>query len=249
VTTSLTEFAAKAQFSSLSVVDQILHLAWYLHSHGNRDRIVTGDIRKLYDELHLTPPNVSSYLSYLSDGKGKRLIRDKRGFRVEGKCRTNLDGKFSSTVTSVNVTIIAQELRKKLTNIDEIAFLDEAYDCYRVGAFRSVIVMVWCLAISHLMEFILSSSENIDKYNAALKLSYPKKLTVIVIFEDFAELKEFEVIAVAQKSNIITKNRADIMREKLKRRNMAAHPSSIHITQAQVDDFVTDLVNNIVAKL
>jgi hypothetical protein len=37
------------------------------------------------------------------------------------------------------------------------------------------------------------------------------------------------------------------LREKLKRRNAAAHPSLVVITQAQADDVVTDLVNNVLA--
>lgn len=242
-------FSAKADLFNLPVVDQILHLAWFCHTALGQDRVVTGDIRKLYDQLHLNPPNISSYLSYLSDGKGRRVIRDKRGFRVEGKCRAKLDEKFTDSATSVDLSPIAAALREKLTNPDEIDFLTEAFDCYKVRAFRSFLIMVWCLSISHLMEFILSDATRLDAFNSSIKIRFPKKSVVITVWEDFSDLKEFEVIDVAQNAKILSKNRAEILREKLKRRNMAAHPSSIEVTQAQADDYVTDLVNNIVTKL
>ena len=242
-------FSAKADLFNLPVVDQILHLAWFCHTALGQTRVVTGDIRKLYDQLHLNPPNISSYLSYLSDGKGRRIIRDKSGFRVEGKCRAKLDEKFLEHATSVDLSPIASSLREKLTNSDEIDFLTEAFDCYRVKAFRSFMIMVWCLAISHVMEYIISDAERLGKFNSSIKMRYPKKDLTVTVWEDFSDLKEFEVIDVAQHAKLLSKNRADVLREKLKRRNMAAHPSSIEVTQAQADDYVTDLVNNIVTKL
>lgn len=245
----LPDFAAKADLFNLPVVDQILHLSWYCHTALGKDRVVTGDLRGLYDQLHLNPPNISSYLSYLSDGKSKRMIRDKRGFRVEGRCRTKLDEKFAGRETSVDLSPVASSLREKLTNPDELDFLTEAFNCYKIRAFRSVIVMVWCLAISHVMEHILANPARLANSNDSTKLRYPKKNVVVTVLEDFAEFKEFEIIDIAQHAKILTKNRADVLREKLKRRNMAAHPSSIEVTQAQVDDFVTDVVNNVVTQL
>lgn len=245
----VSRFSAKADLFNLPVVDQILHLAWFCHTALRQDRVVTGDIRKLYEQLHLNPPNISSYLSYLSDGKGRRVIRDKRGFRVEGKCRAKLDAKFAESATSIDVSPVASSLREKLTNPDEIDFLTEAFDCYRVRAFRSFIIMVWCLAISHVMEHVLSDAERLQRFNDSIDARYPKKKLEVTTWEDFAELKEFEILDVAQHSKVLSKNRADILREKLKRRNMAAHPSAIEVTQAQADDYVTDLVNNIITKL
>lgn len=57
------------------------------------------------------------------------------------------------------------------------------------------------------------------------------------------------VSRVAQHAKLISKNIADIMREKLKRRNAAAHPSNVTFTQAQADDTITDLVHNVIARL
>jgi hypothetical protein len=48
---------------------------------------------------------------------------------------------------------------------------------------------------------------------------------------------------------VISKNTTEILREKLKKRNMAAHPSQVTIQQSQADDVITDLVNNVVLTL
>ena len=40
-----------------------------------------------------------------------------------------------------------------------------------------------------------------------------------------------------------------ILKEKLVKRNIAAHPSSVVVVQSQADDVVTDLVNNVVLAL
>lgn len=44
-------------------------------------------------------------------------------------------------------------------------------------------------------------------------------------------------------------NVVEILESKLKRRNSVAHPSTIVVTQAQADDVITDLVNNVVLTL
>jgi hypothetical protein len=67
--------------------------------------------------------------------------------------------------------------------------------------------------------------------------------------DDLAELKEYEVIEVSRTAKLLSKNRSDILRDKLKGRNMAAHPSRVQITQAQADDVITDLIHNVVLGL
>lgn len=67
--------------------------------------------------------------------------------------------------------------------------------------------------------------------------------------DDFEEFKESEVIEVCGKAGIINDNTKKILNDKLTRRNMAAHPSLVEITQYQADDVITDLVNNVILKM
>lgn len=68
-------------------------------------------------------------------------------------------------------------------------------------------------------------------------------------YDDFEELKESEVIEVCNSAGLVSGNIIRILREKLGKRNMAAHPSSVLVVQSQADDVVTDLVNNVVLAL
>ncbi len=69
------------------------------------------------------------------------------------------------------------------------------------------------------------------------------------VLEDADALKESEVIEIARTGKLLDKNTTQILQDKLTRRNMAAHPSRVVITQHQADDAITDLVNNVVLKL
>jgi hypothetical protein len=66
---------------------------------------------------------------------------------------------------------------------------------------------------------------------------------------ELGTLEESDIIDICRTGRLFPKNLADILREKLTRRNIAAHPSSVVVTQGQADDTITDLVNNVVLVL
>jgi hypothetical protein len=63
------------------------------------------------------------------------------------------------------------------------------------------------------------------------------------------EFKEAEIIEVCNTAQTVNGNIIKILKEKLVKRNIAAHPSSVVVVQSQADDVVTDLVNNVVLAL
>jgi hypothetical protein len=62
------------------------------------------------------------------------------------------------------------------------------------------------------------------------------------------DLAEKNFLAEAT-GGLISGSITKILREKLGKRNTAAHPSSVVVVQAQADDVVTDVVNNVVIAL
>jgi hypothetical protein len=50
-------------------------------------------------------------------------------------------------------------------------------------------------------------------------------------------------------AGLVSSNVVKILREKLAKRNMAAHPSAVVIIESQANDVITDLVNNVVLTL
>jgi len=68
--------------------------------------------------------------------------------------------------------------------------------------------------------------------------------------DDFGdELKESEAIEICNSAGIITKDQHKILTAKLGRRNSAAHPSSVNIDQLQAEEFIDDLIKNVVLSL
>jgi hypothetical protein len=110
--------------------------------------------------------------------------------------------------------------------------------------------MTWNLAYSHLLQWILSEAKRLTDFNAAIPKRFPKKPPInISAYDHFEELKESEVVEVCNTASLVNSNIVKILKEKLGKRNTAAHPSSVIIVQSQADDVVTDLVNNVVLAL
>jgi hypothetical protein len=66
--------------------------------------------------------------------------------------------------------------------------------------------------------------------------------------DDFADLKESQVIQACRAADIIDKHVLNILNEALNRRNMAAHPSDVDIEQIDAEQTVKSLVKNVVYK-
>src|SRR5258707_723648 len=129
------------------------------------------------------------------------------------------------------------ELPDKVPDIVERVFLQETLNCYRVQAYRAAIVMAWSLAFDHVLRWILRDAVRLAEFNSAILVKYPKRVGVsIAKFEDFSEeFKEFEIIEVCRTGTLLSKDQIEILREKLKKRNSAAHPSTVIVTQPQAD--------------
>lgn len=236
-------------FDGLPHPDKIRYFSWYIHTEGGSASFDNAAIRDCYHQLHLPPPNLSVYLPRMASKKPAELLRAKGGYKLAGPIRRTMDGKFGRA-GSVAVTALLSDLPGKISDVAEQTFLSEALDCYRVKAFRAAIVMTWMLAFAHLSDWILSDATRLSAFNGAIAVRFPSKKAVNIRgVDDLAELKESEMIEIARNAKLISKNVSDILRDKLKRRNMAAHPSRVQITQAQADDTITDLVNNVVLSL
>jgi hypothetical protein len=235
--------------SAWSHAEKIKFFAWYLHYWKNLERFDQANLRACYDELHLEKPsNVSPYIKQLQDRKPKEVISDKHGYYLEKRVRDQLQAKYGQRPSTVQVDKLLLELPSKVPNVLEKVFLEEALVCFRHGAFRAAIVMCWNLAFDHLSDYVLA--KHLSTFNAQLPITFPKsKISSISTKANLSELKESEFLQVCKSASIICGNLHKILIEKLNRRNIAAHPSSVIITQIQAEDFITDLINNVVLKL
>lgn len=163
--------------------------------------------------------------------------------------RRALDTRLGGDPTTVAVTKALSDLPARVPDLAEREFLAEALNCYRVRAYRAAIIMAWNLAYDHLARWVFADTARLASMNAGLATKYPKKNITLAKQEDADELKESEFIEAARTGKLLDKNTAQILREKLGRRNMAAHPSRLSITQHSADDMITDLVSNVILRL
>lgn len=248
----LTEFVGlMPDLDKLTSRDLIIHFAWFLHVHRSKDTIGYADVRGCFRELHLKEVDVTVYLPQMANKREPDLIKAKGGYKLEGRLRRGFDAKFGRDANVVVITKMLAELPSKLGTVEEREFLTEALKCYRVAAYRSAIVMTWNLAFDHLLRWLIQDSAKLAAFNQASSTKYPKRggYQVTQQIESFEEFTEAETIELCRTARLVSKNNIEILREKLKRRNAAAHPSQVVITQLQADDVISDLVNNIILAL
>jgi hypothetical protein len=179
------------------------------------------------------------------------LVRERPGFKLTRTVRTQLDAKYGAHPSMQAVSKLLNDLPDKVPDLAEKTFLVEAIDCYRVRAYRACIVMTWNLAFNHLLNWILKDPARLAAFNDTIPKRYQKRVGVVMkTYDDFAdEFNESEIIEVCNSAQTVNGNIIKILKEKLVKRNIAAHPSSVVVVQSQADDVVTDLVNNVVVAL
>lgn len=225
--------------------------AWLQHFLFKKDYFGTSDINWCYDTLRYGKTNTSQSLSSMV---GRELLQDKRkGFYCEGKFKAKFDEKYGEHDITLNIRQMVKDLEGLIPDVGEKDIFREALICLRHDAGRAAIIMVWNLAFYHLCQYILK--HKLTDFNNQMPVRYSKKwkvtdLPVISKYEDFSEeMKESEVIEVANSASIITKDMHKVYLEKLGKRNSAAHPSALHVTQVQAEGFIDDLIQNTVATL
>ena len=162
-------------------------------------------------------------------------MKDKAGYRLAGAMRRELDKRLGGDVMTVAITKALVDLPARLPDIAERAFLSEALACYKVRAYRASIVMVWNLAYDHLIRWVMTNDDRLTKLNHQITAQYAKKAVEIRELEHFEWLKESELIELLFKTRILDKTMVQILKDKLGRRNLAAHPGTLEITQFQAD--------------
>jgi hypothetical protein len=246
----LADFTAQIpSFEGLQPRAKIRLFGWFLHTQRNAATFDNGAIRECFRKLGLVAPDVSVYLPRMAESRPPDLVRQRRSYQLARSVKLALDAKYGTFQKQVVITRLLTDLPGKVSDRAESVFLAEALSCYKVGAYRAASVMVWNLAFYRLLEWVMAKPQRLSDFNGAIAVKFPKKSVVIKRVNDFEELKESDIIDICRTGRLFPKNLADILREKLTRRNIAAHPSSVVVTQGQADDTITDLVNNVVLVL
>jgi hypothetical protein len=237
-------------FDEASPTEKVRLFAWFLHTYHGMSVFSTADIRSCFEKLHIPAPNVAMYLTRMTETRPVKALREGNSYKLTRAGRTDLDAKYGLHQSVVQVSKLLTHLPGKVPNLSEKAFLVEAINCYRVQAYRACIVMTWNLAFDHLLQWILKDAQRLAGFNAAISKRFVKKVGLTIsLQEHFEDLKESEIIEICNSASLMSGNIIKILKEKLTKRNIAAHPSTVVVVQSQADDAVTDLVNNVVLML
>ena len=238
-------------FDDLPPREKIRLFAWHLHVHKAMEHFGFADIRSCYKELHIVPDDVAKYVNRMTEADPPDVVRERNGFKLARIIRGQLDKKYGEHKSVIAVKALLAALPGKIPDIAEKTFLVETLNCYKMEAYRACIVMMWNLAYSHVLHWILADAARLASFNATIPINYPRLKNIQVAkYDDFTdELKERQVIEICNTAGLINSTTIKTLREKLDRRNTAAHPSTSVILQPQADDMVTDLVHNVVLAL
>jgi hypothetical protein len=246
---TLEELASKELgLTSLPHGDKIRIFGWWLHTYGKLTHIKPRDINGCYLKLNLAQTNVSSMLDWLASKDV--FLKSKDGYRLERSAADKITSQYGQRAATVHVERLLTELPARVPNIKQRDYLDETLICLRNGAFRATVVMAWNLAYDHLCEWILVDATRLAEFNAQTPKSFPKTgYPTVTKRDDFLDYSEAHVLQIAKSSRVITGNLNKILKEKLDRRNLAAHPSGVKIIQATAEEVIRDLVENVILNL
>lgn len=232
-------------FDLLESKDQILWLCFYLQKvNGSFTASQVFDcIEKLGTRRMARLPQ---FLSEKTKGKNALMIKVNTGYAIERKHFAALESKLGTVPKVKEVSSSLEALAGKITDLYERQFLEEALICYRAGAGRGAILMLWELTFYHLQKHIFDA--HLAEFNVAIVAKNLKGVKTISTLDDFAEIKESLVIEFAKSAGIISGDTRKILDEKLGIRNSASHPSRIVFDIHKVTEFALDLMNNVVLK-
>ena len=239
-----------SSFSDQSTNEQICRVAWYLNRVLEQERFSPRDIIDQFKNAHLNAPRADVYLPRLAAKKPAPILADKRGYYLEGRERKRLDNVLAPKASTAEVSELLRSLTDSVQGGPEKIFLTEAVRCYEVTAFRAAIVMAWNLAYDHMRRWIIADAVRLQGFNEGAQKRFQRApKPPIVSLSDFDDFKESEFIDACASGKLINKSLETLLREKLRRRNLAAHPSNITISQPQADDVISDLVQNVILAL
>lgn len=239
-------------YQEMAPSELIDYFVYFLTVIENSETVQASDIDACFSLSRLEKySNISSYLSRNAKkarGKKPKLLKLKEGYQLERNRQLEIQKTLHDGPAKLETSHLLRALLSKLTDKNEQLFLQEAIECYEIGAKRASIVLVWLLTIHHLYNYI--SKNELVAFNDVLSKNNDKriKITAIQKIDDFSEIPEGKFIEFMRSAKIISNDVRKILDTKLGIRNTYAHPSGVSISEVKTNDFIIDLVDNVVTK-
>ncbi len=249
----LEDLAATPGFSGWNHTEKVKAFAWWAVAHGGRPFFTTGDVNACFDKLGMhAPGNTSQLIANLAAHRPPQVIKSGVGYILEHSVRMALDEKIGTRPATAYVSKLLSELPSRLSQDAERVFLEETIACFRAKAFRAAIVMTWNLTFDHLCHYILA--KHLPAFNDQLRKQFDKmfekgKLRDFTERADFTELQESDILVVCRAGKVLHGNVYKILDTALQTRNIAAHPSTEVFRDTTAEEYIRNLVENVVLVL
>ncbi len=224
---------------------KIIDFISYFYTCDDNSAVITaGKIDDAMYGLDLKKySRTAAYLSEESKNKNGKYVKQKTGYRLQRATQNSIKKIVENEPRVISVSEQLNDLVNRVKDSQELSFLHEAINCYKVQAYRASIIMVWTLTMDHLLKYVFG--QKLNDFNLAVSQFGDKKIKQIVDFEDFGDIKEVKLIELMRSAGIISNDVRKILDTKLGIRNSAAHPSGITFLQPKATEFIGDLIDNV----
>lgn len=160
-------------------------------------------------------------------GTGERYLREKYGAEVPQKSRAEAD------------VAALETLAARIGDDATRSYVDEGILCLKTGARRAAVVFLWAGVVSSIRDIVWQHGA--PAIESALHLHNPK--AKFKKRGDFADIKDSDLIQIAQDFEIYDKSQKKRLGEALDLRNDCGHPVKYRPGEQKVAGFVEDVIS------
>jgi hypothetical protein len=126
-------------------------------------------------------------------------------------------------------------------------YLVEAVACYEGGLYRAAILMVWAASVEHLYIVAAAHHNGIRELQRANLARYgqSKNYREIKKKDDCLCVGEANWLQLAEDAGMINRNAKQVLTERLKVRNLCAHPTKYTVGREEAVVFIESLLLNV----
>lgn len=242
-------FGSIENHSELSQASLIEFFVYFLTVELGLEIVTPKEVEQCFRDCDLDPPKATA--ARLSEGvksRPQRYLRANGGYKLQRFLKEAISKKLGAQVSVSQTSASLRSLELRVPGGKSREFLNEAIDCFEVGANRATVILIWILTLNHLFEYI--QTHRLADFNEALAKNTDRRVKVskIETRDDFNDIPEGKFIELCRSASIISNDVRKILDQKLETRNSCAHPSGVKISRSKAIEVVEDLIENVVLK-
>lgn len=230
-------------FEDLAKQEQVKFIAFLISRNLPDCAFSRTQVKQGFESVKLPIPNLSREFKKLSTGRKPTFLKVPAGYVLSKYAEKEIEDKLNGNKPKKKA---CKTLRSLLTSIEDTSqkhFLQEAIDCFEIGAYRASSIMVWLLTMDILYQWVLNNK--LQEFNSAID-EHGKYKIIISRKQDFTEIKESDFIGLLRQKKIISNDLRKILDEKLGFRNTCSHPNNVVVPESKAISFIDDLFENVI---